>query len=236
MNASFNAATLWVLYLALEPYARRFWPDGLLGWTRLLSGRVVDPRVGRDVLIGALVGAAIVMVELAHAVVPPMLGVKAELPPFGQAIYALDGTAMTLVQWVEAVYGSLQTALFVALVFVVFRLLLRRGWLAVTAGVVLITLVSNNGAAVGGGWILVVFQLTITALMTVSVFRFGLLATSVALIVDNLVTAVPLSLHPSAWWATGSNLTLTAMVALAAYGFYAARAGRPLFGALAPKD
>ena len=94
-------------------------------------------------------------------------------------------------QWVEAVYGSLQTALFVALVFVVFRLLLRRGWLAVTAGVALITLVSNNGAAVGGGWILVVFQLTITALMTVSVFRFGLLATSVALIVDNLVTGVP---------------------------------------------
>jgi len=236
MSAGFNAATLWVLYLALEPYARRFWPDGLLGWTRFLSGRVVDPRVGRDVLVGALMGAAIVMVELAHAVVPPMLGVKADLPPFGRAIYALNGTAMTLVQWVEAVYGSLQTALFVALVFVVFRLLLRRGWLAVTAGVLLITLVSNNGAAANGGWMLIVFQLAVTALMTVSVFRFGLLTTSVALIVDNTVTAVPLSLHPSAWWATGSNLTLAAMVALAAYGFYAARAGRPLFGTLASAD
>ena len=29
---------LWSLYLALEPYGRRFWPDGLLGWTRLFSG------------------------------------------------------------------------------------------------------------------------------------------------------------------------------------------------------
>ena len=26
---------VWVLYVAIEPYARRFWPDGLLGWTRL---------------------------------------------------------------------------------------------------------------------------------------------------------------------------------------------------------
>ena len=233
MNAIFSAVTLWVLYLALEPWARRFWPDGLLGWTRLLSGRVIDPRVGRDVLIGVLVGAAIVMVELAHALVPPLFGVKAGPPPFGQAIYVLNGAAMTLVQWVEAIYGSLQIALFVALVFVVFRLLLRRGWLAVTAGVLLITLVSNNGAAISGGWINFAFQLAVTALMTVCVFRYGLLATSVAMIVDNTVTAVPLSLHPSAWWATGSDLTLTAMVALAVFGFYAARTGQPLFGALA---
>ena len=48
----FQGATMWVVYLALEPYARRFWPDSLLGWTRFFSGHVRDPRVGRDVLIG----------------------------------------------------------------------------------------------------------------------------------------------------------------------------------------
>src|SRR6185503_3955216 len=35
-----QAGILWVLYLALEPFGRRFWPDGLLGWSRLLSGRL----------------------------------------------------------------------------------------------------------------------------------------------------------------------------------------------------
>ena len=43
---------LWVVYIALEPYVRKFWPDSLLGWSRLLAGHIRDPRVGRDVLIG----------------------------------------------------------------------------------------------------------------------------------------------------------------------------------------
>ena len=49
---AFNGGMMWIYYLAIEPYARRFWPDALLGWTRLLSGHIRDPRVGRELLIG----------------------------------------------------------------------------------------------------------------------------------------------------------------------------------------
>ena len=51
-------AFVWLTYLALEPYVRRRWPDLLISWSRLLSGRVRDPLVGRDVLAGSLLGAA----------------------------------------------------------------------------------------------------------------------------------------------------------------------------------
>jgi serine/threonine-protein kinase len=47
----------WVGYLALEPYARRAWPQLLIGWTRALSGRWRDPLVGADLLLGAVLGA-----------------------------------------------------------------------------------------------------------------------------------------------------------------------------------
>src|SRR5581483_1203996 len=40
-----SAAILWLVYLALEPYVRRYSPDILMSWTRLLSGRFRDPRV-----------------------------------------------------------------------------------------------------------------------------------------------------------------------------------------------
>ena len=30
--------TVWLFYVALEPYVRRFWPQLLIGWTRALSG------------------------------------------------------------------------------------------------------------------------------------------------------------------------------------------------------
>ena len=47
---------VWVLYLALEPYVRRYWPQAIISWTRVLAGRWRDPLVGRDVLYGAVLG------------------------------------------------------------------------------------------------------------------------------------------------------------------------------------
>src|SRR5262249_54746569 len=61
--ATFLGVIVWLLYLGIEPYARRFWPDGLLGWTRLLSGHVRDTRVGRDVLIGLVFAAVTISLE-----------------------------------------------------------------------------------------------------------------------------------------------------------------------------
>ena len=54
--ALINATLIWLLYMAFEPYVRRFWPTLLIGWTRLLSGQVRDPLVGRDILVGAAAG------------------------------------------------------------------------------------------------------------------------------------------------------------------------------------
>src|SRR5437870_3095440 len=39
--------------ITVEPFVRRRWPQMLISWTRLLSGRFNDPMVGRDILIGA---------------------------------------------------------------------------------------------------------------------------------------------------------------------------------------
>ena len=46
----------WLSYVAFEPHARRLWPRTLLSWARVLAGRVRDPLVGRDVLVGVLAG------------------------------------------------------------------------------------------------------------------------------------------------------------------------------------
>ena len=142
---------VWVFYVAIEPYARRFWPDGLLGWTRLMSGRIRDPRVGRDILVGALVGGAMMLVELARALVPPLIGVKAEMPPFADAVSLLAGSSVLPLSLTQVVYNALESALFVALLLIGLRLVVRRTWLAMVFGIVVITAVSDNGAFVSGG-------------------------------------------------------------------------------------
>jgi hypothetical protein len=51
-TALFWGGAVWMLYLALEPYVRRYWPQAIISWTRVLAGRWRDPLVGRDVVLG----------------------------------------------------------------------------------------------------------------------------------------------------------------------------------------
>ena len=72
------AALLYGLsYLAIEPAIRRRWPWLLTAWNRLLDGRLRDPMVGRDLLIGLALGAV-------GMLIPRLLYLAAEwagLPP-----------------------------------------------------------------------------------------------------------------------------------------------------------
>jgi serine/threonine-protein kinase len=57
-----HAIDVWIYYLAIEPYVRRVWPRMLIGLVRVFSGRLRDPLVGRDVLIGLATGCMFVMI------------------------------------------------------------------------------------------------------------------------------------------------------------------------------
>ncbi len=56
--ALFAAGTTWLLYLALEPIVRRNLPELIISWNRLMAGNWRDPLVGRDVLVGTVLGVA----------------------------------------------------------------------------------------------------------------------------------------------------------------------------------
>ncbi len=50
--ALFVAAALWCLYMAIEPYVRRHWPESLISWTRFQQGRIRNPLVASHMLAG----------------------------------------------------------------------------------------------------------------------------------------------------------------------------------------
>jgi hypothetical protein len=231
----FEGATVWIVYLALEPYARRFWPDSLLGWSRFFSGRIRDPRVGRDVLIGLVFGAVTIALEAVHAWVAQALNTPLQ-PPFGTTLAALSSAPRVLNGWATWGHEAMISTLFITLLFIVIRLVIPRPWMAAAVGIALITAISNNADAVSGGWVEFVFVFAVIAASTAVLFRYGLLALGIALFVDDVTTAVPMTPHLSAWWAGGSNLTMLALVAIAIFGFYASRAGQPLFGSILSRE
>ena len=77
-RATLTAAIAWIAYFAVEPYVRRFWPQILITWNRLLEGKFHDPLVGRDILIGSLCGILLVLVMQLDVLLPARLG---SLPP-----------------------------------------------------------------------------------------------------------------------------------------------------------
>ena len=230
-NILLQAVLLWSLYLAIEPYGRRFWPDGLLGWTRLFSGHVRDSRIGREILIGSVFGGVLMILDVLRGLGPNVVGRPAGIPGSGGSVSALNGAGSLVLSWSDQVYGSIQTAFIVVLVFVGLRLLVRRTWLATAIGVTLVTLAVMQNVPIGGMvWMHALIQLMTIGTITFAIFRFGLLVTTVMILVDNLPSAVPMLPHGPAWAALPGTLSIILVAAVACFGFYAARAGQPLLG------
>jgi hypothetical protein len=57
--ALLRAGICWIVYVALEPYVRRRWPQIMITWSRLLGGGVHDPLVGGHLLIGGAFGVGL---------------------------------------------------------------------------------------------------------------------------------------------------------------------------------
>jgi predicted Ser/Thr protein kinase len=225
----FTGGMVWVYYLAIEPYARRFWPDALLGWTRLLSGHIRDPRVGRELLIGLAFGAVGLLIDLSK-LVPMALGWRIPVLPLGTGLPYLFGVPSLLAQWLNVVVGAVSSALAIALVFLVLRLLLKRPRAALVAGFLVLLLILNGGTVISGNWFDRFNNLGFTLLLTLVLHRFGLLATATTLFVDNIVTDVPITTNLAAWWSAPMIASLLMLIAVAWLAYSAARAGQPLFG------
>ena len=118
------------------------------------------------------------------------------------------------------------------LAFVLLQLIFRRTVFTIAAAVVLLALIQaqtvmNSGTSV---WIGVLFQSAILAIVITMVVRHGLLVTAIALSVADVIDGLPLTSVVSHWSATSSNTTLAVVITLTLFGFYASRAGQPLFG------
>jgi serine/threonine-protein kinase len=228
--AALSGGLLWVYYLAVEPYGRRYWPDALLAWTRLWAGRLRDPRVGREMLIGiACGGLALIAVEVPKLLVATF-GWQAPQFPFGNALWVVEGTPSLMAYWLGQISNALQNALYIAMLFLVLRLLLRRPRLAMAAGIGILLLIMNNGQIVTGTWIDRFNAVAFTLLISAVLHRFGLVATTMLLFVDNVVSDVPLTTDLTVWWSAPTILTVAMLVALVSFAYSAARAGEPLFG------
>ena len=218
----FVSGIVFVLYLALEPYIRRLWPQTIISWNRMLIGQFRDPLVGSDILYGVVVGLGVVLIYEIRQI--PMM--RAGVPPGFYSESFLMGGRFALGAWVLHVPLAIQSTLVVFFLLFIFRVVVRKEWLAAILFVALWTtlkVISNDHPMIDAP-----AQVLIYSLLVFVVFRFGLVALAMAMVVADVLLNAPLTLDFSAWYASTGVFLLLSVAAIAVWGFYNALGGQKL--------
>ncbi len=219
----FVGGAVWTTYLAVEPWIRRRWPQAIISWSRLLSGQLRDPMVGRDILFGVTLGVVWILIfEVSYI---PLAHMGAA-PPLSSSAYLLGGRS-ALGQWLlqipSSIFGTLQF-FFLALGL---KVLLRKDWIAAVVFVAIylgMRFLQSSHPQVDIPVLLLVY-----GILVVIIFRFGLVPLAVAAFTVDMLANVPFTADFSAWYASATILALLSVVALAGWGFYHSLGGEPVW-------
>jgi serine/threonine-protein kinase len=219
----FNAALIWTVYLALEPYVRRHWPHSIISWSRLINGQVTDPAVGRDVLFGIATGMLWIVIFGIRSIIEISSGAA---PSFPNSDY-LEGARSVLGQWTAQLTGAVRGTLIFFFILFILRVLLRNKWLAAAAFVAIWTVFQTLGT--DHPFIDVPAVMAVYILSAVALTRFGIVTLAAAVFTTDALGNLPMTMNPSIWYFSAELFGMATIVALSVWAFRAAIAGRKLF-------
>lgn len=230
--AVFTAFFLWVLYVALEPFVRKRWPQRIISWSRLLAGGYRDPLVGRDILIGAVFGVSMILLGLLSAIGLRWIG-RPPVLTLNPGSYNI-GNHLFMGKFLSQMNAGIFLPFFSLFLLLLFMMVLRRERLAFGMLWLLLAIVN---VLIGQVHVLMIPFAALSAFLVVFVlYRFGLLAAAAAFFFAHLWVFYPMTTELSAWYAMDFLMGLTFCVALAVFGFYTSLAGQPLFGGKLMQD
>jgi hypothetical protein len=229
----FIATLTWIFYIALEPFLRRRWSELLISWSRLMAGDFRDPLVGRDILVGGLLGLCAAAVEYLTILIPQWSGVAFAPMMGGNTDEAFSGLGGIAVHFLHMFAEPIFFAIFLSFLLLLLLTVLRKKWLAIAAMWLFIVLVD---IANGDQWIFWLKLFLEATIITLAAARFGLLALYSFFLFVALSSGFPITSDFSSWYAGSTLFTFVVIMSLAIYGFYTSLAGRKVFEAKFLKD
>ena len=235
-SAILSASLYGLLYLAIEPQVRRLWPHLLVTWSRLVSGRWRDPLLGRDLVMGSLMGLTMTLITFGHYQLPAWFGWPAFAPP-SSVISTLAGSGAYWSHVLGVFADAIANAMLGGVGITLIRLVVRDARLAYVILTLLASFLAARGQIETGS---VLLDLTLGVLLVVPVLwaivRFGFVAGIVAFAVHFLTKDVPMTLDTARLYFT-DGLTVAMLVTVATgIGVVLARAREPIFGTVIKAD
>ncbi len=221
-DALFLSAFSWVIYLSLEPFARRRWPETLIGLQLVLQGKWREPVVGRDILIGLLAGLGSIIISCLSTISSFKYGGSPATVTLMTQIISTTYTVSFIARLLSSsVYYAAGTFFLVFMACVLFR----RDWLGLGVLILLGVGVFLPGAGYFGVSA-IAYTLLLSSVPILVAWRYGLLA-SVALSFSEI--AWMMSSNLSAWYASNTILVFALLLGLAIYAFHTSLGGQKVF-------
>ena len=229
-GALFESAVVWLTYLGLEPYIRRYSPDSLLGWTKLLAGHWRDPRVGVDVMVGVAAGLGMTIFYAAHNMIPVVAG-QLEPRPLVSDTTPLDGVRFIFALYAARLSAALTQALLATAGVVALVLMLRHRAIGFVTAVIVFTPAVISGMFPGTNpWLDLAIGAGIISIFLGVILRAGLLSAVAALCTHFVLLRAPITIDLSSWHATAGLWLIGIVLAAGLGGCYIARFGQAVRG------
>jgi hypothetical protein len=191
----------------------------------LLSAGPGDPLVGRDVLVGCIMGTLIGTVSRMTIVVGPRLGV----PPRPQDVLPslLLGTRPVIAETVSMLADAIVLGFGMLLVLFLLRMLLRSEW-AAGAGFVLLL---GIGRVLESDVKVLAIPVTVIVVGGIALvfIRFGLVAGITTIYFDFVINLFPFTTDPSSWYFGVGLFAIALIAAIAIAAFRISLGTRPAF-------
>ncbi|MHC5210426.1 MAG: protein kinase domain-containing protein [Planctomycetota bacterium] len=225
MYSTWVALLVAVFYLAIEPFVRRHWPRCLISWQRVLSGRLNDPTVGRDVLAGCAWTALQAALWVGYMMGAEALGYPLPAGRHPDHVRSLAGVGDALGVSIHAAGDAPIFAFMFLLLLVFLRVVLRQPVLAGLAWLAAMGTLAFGWIALAG----LPFMLVGFAVMLFLFARFGVLAVSTSWCLTTLSGVLHVGTETSSWAFHETLIYLAISLGLATWAWRATLAGRPAF-------
>jgi hypothetical protein len=197
-GAALYASMTWIFYAALEPHFRRYWPQGLVTWTRLVRGRFGDPVLGRDLVLGACLGIAAVIFEALEAWLGQGDGASSSLLPTLEQLRSITGPWGALGAVLAAALGAIVLAWIQLSLLVLLRRFIGPGVMLILAFAVVLT--AGNALFEPKAWTALTLPLIFWLVAGAVFVRFGFAALVSASFFFLALTHLPTTLDPTQWY------------------------------------
>lgn len=224
---------MWLAYVGIEPFGRRHIPSLMVGWTRLLEGRLHDAGVNREALLGLTCGTWMALLLHATSGLPTVAQVPGETPIAGFTVVLRTAGVLTrfapMAALVAAAADAMLQAFWLFAMVVVLRAVARPPVaVAVTALVGMLLAIGGENAVLEAP-----FAVAMGIALAWAANHGGLLTLVVLMSTFRLAGQNGMmGVNPTLWYGLHSWAVLAGLTALAVWAFRRSLGSQPGFDRL----